>query len=229
MLKIVITIIVVIGGLALAATIGPLKSWLPSLSTPPQQTPQATLTQPPPPPPSPTLTQPPSTIPTPTTAIKKITRTFTEKELQDAVNALIPTINKSGQAKIDYMQVKLEQDRMLVSAKGQALGITAEMKDAKLRFNGKTISAEAEIVAMGIPTVMTGVAEIQCVDGKPRIELTSFTTTNAMALRFALGGSPKDKIAQMVNDAIVSRGLTILCRVESISIENAKLTLVYTQ
>ncbi len=43
----------------------------------------------------------------------------------------------------------------------------------------------------------------------------------------SLTGHPSP--GQMVNDAIVSKGLTILCRVESISIENSKLTLVYSR
>ncbi len=116
---------------------------------------------------------------------------------------------------------------MLVSAKGQAFGQQVETQNAEMHFSGKTISASGQLAAFGFTPTITAVAEIKCESGKPRIELTSFQSTGALFLRLA--GITQDKISQLINDAIVSRGLTILCDVESIRIENAKLVVVYNK
>ncbi len=159
--------------------------------------------------------------------MKKVVRTFTEKELQDTVNALLPTINQSGQAKVDFLQVKLDQDRMLVSAKGQALGQQAETTDMEVRFDVKKISATGQVTAFGFTPTLNAVAEIKCDAGKPGLDFSTFNLGNPLMLKMI--GLSTAKISEMINDAIVSKGLTILCKVESISVENSKLTLVFTR
>lgn len=116
---------------------------------------------------------------------------------------------------------------MLVSAKGKAMGIDAQTTDMEISFDGKTVSVEGQVLAMGFSPTLTAVAEIKCEGGKPGLELKSFHTSAALALK--LIGITPDDIFQKLNDAIVSRGLTVLCDVESISIRDAKLTLVFNK
>ena len=150
---------------------------------------------------------------------------FTEKELQDKVDEYIAAANQSGEAKIEYIRVKLEQDKMLVSAKGEALGYQAATEDLEVRFEGRTVFASGEVSAFQFTPTLTAEVEIKTESGKPSVEVKRFSLGNPLLLRML--GLSTAKIATIINDAIESRELQLPVDLESIRIEDSKLIVAY--
>ena len=145
---------------------------------------------------------------------------ITEEELQSKVDSLSDMVNQSGMAEVEYIRVKLEQDRMLVSAKGKAKGQQAETEDMVVRFEGRTVFVSGKVTVLGRSPTLTLRAEINCESGKPSVEVKEFKLGGILPLLKLMGlGLSEDKISVLINDAIESRGLRLPFDVESIRIE----------
>ncbi|MCD6452811.1 MAG: hypothetical protein J7K77_00730 [Dehalococcoidales bacterium] len=207
MTKLIIILPVALG-LVLAAIFTPASPWFQGEPPPPSD-----VTQPIPPPPA--EPSPPEN-----------TLIFSEEELQNRVNDLVRQANQSSQVAIDYLQVKLDEDRMLVSAKGDILGHHLETENLEVYFEARTVSASGKISALGgHPTLIANV-EINTEQGKPQVTVK----------RFRLGGLPlkllgisRDDIATTINQAIESRGLMLPVDLEDIRIEARQLIVQYKE
>jgi len=222
-----IIILAVVLAVALIAVFTPLIPWLGDTEPEPQPTPTPTTMPTPTSTPTPKPTSKPTSTPTPqptTAPPPDNTRIFTEEELQKIVDEYVEKANQSSSVNIEYINVKLEPDKMLISVKGEALGYQGETVDnIEVRFEGRTVYAEGTVKALGFTPVLKARAELKCEGGKPAVEVQSF----------ALGGLPlkmlgitKEKISGMINDVLESRGITFICEIESIRIEDNKLILV---
>jgi len=149
---------------------------------------------------------------------------FSEKELQDKMDELIDRANQSGEAEIEYIRVKLEEDRMLVSTKGEALGLSGETENLTVRFEGRTMFASGKVNAFGFNPTLTAEVEIYTEEGKPGVEVKSFKLG---ALPLKLLGLTEAKISEIINSAIESRGVELPAGLESIRIEDGELIVVY--
>ena len=108
-------ILVVVLALGAIAVFTPVIPWLTGRLLPVVETPQPTVTpaESPTAPPIEVEPSPPMEVPPPENTI-----IFSEEELQGALSKLIDMANQSEAAKIEYIRVKLEQDKMLLSAEG---------------------------------------------------------------------------------------------------------------
>lgn len=158
-LALLMLILVVVLMLVVTATFTPALPWLkvallPVVETPPPAASPAQLPQPTPPPQPTEPPQPVEASPPENTII------LSEEKLQGKLDALIGTANQSGAANIEYIRVKLEQDRMLLSAKGEAKGYHVETEDLEVRFEEKTVFVSGEVSAFGISPTVNMEAEI---------------------------------------------------------------------
>ncbi len=214
-------ILVVILALVVVVAFTPVIPWLKGALFPVVETPQPTTT------PAETPTAPPAVVePSPPPEISQPENTiiFSEEELQDKMDELINAANRSDAANIEYIRVKLEQDKMLVSVEGEALGYQVETKDLEVRFEGRTVFASGKVSALGFTPTLTAEVEINTEAGKPSVEVKRFRLG---ALPLALLGLSTDKISGLINDAIESRGLKLPVDLESIRIEDGKFILTY--
>jgi len=199
-------ILIVILALVVIAIFTPVIPWLKGTPLPVTETPQPT-------------TPPPIEISPPENTI-----IFSEEELQAKLDGLSDMINQSGKAKVEYIRVNLEQDKMLLSAEGEAMGHKVKTEGLEVRFEGKTVFVSGEVSAFGFTPMLTAEAEINCEEGKPSVEVERF---NLDSLPLVALGLSKEKISELINDAIESSGLKLPVDVESIRIEDGKLIVVY--
>lgn len=222
MFRLIVVLIVVLG-LVLIATLTPVIPWLSGVFGLAEETPQPVVTpiEPTQPaePTQPTELPQPAEIPPP-----ENTLIFSEKELQDKVDGLVDKANQSGKAKIEYIRVKLEQDKMLVSAKGEALGYQGETENLTVRFEERTASISGKVSTFGLSLTLTAEVEIHTEEGKPSVEVKRFELG---ALPLTMLGLTEAKISGIINDAIESRELKLPVDLESIRIEDGKLIVVY--
>jgi len=218
-----IVILIAVLGLALAAIFTPVIPWLSGVFGLGEETPQPVVT--PIEPPKPAEPSQPTELPQPVEIPpQENTFIFSEKELQDRVDELVDKANQSGAAKIEYMRVKLEQDRMLVSAKGEALGYQGETENLTVRFEERTVFVSGQVSAFGFTPMLTAEVEINTEEGKPSVEVKRFKLG---ALPLTMLGLTEAKISGIINNAIESRGLKLPVDLESIRIEEGKLIVVY--
>ncbi len=215
-------ILMVVSGLVIITAFTPVIPWLRGVIFSVVETPQPTVTptESPTAPPAEVEPSPPEEVSQPENAI-----IISEEELQSKVDGLINMANQSGAAKIEYIRVKLEQDRMLVSAKGEAMGREAETEDMEVRFEGKTVFASGKVRSSGLSLTLTAEAEINTEAGKPSVEVERFSLGNPLVLK--MFGLSRAKVSGIINDAIESRGLKLPVDLESIRIEDGKLIVVY--
>ena len=145
------------------------------------------------------------------------------------VNGLIEKANQTGSANLTYIRVRLEQDSMLVSAKGEALGFQAETaEDMEVRFEGRTVFASGKVNIYGFAPMLVTEIELNCQTGKPAVDVKTFELGNVLPLLKMMGiPISKEKIAGMINSTLESSGLIFICNLESIRIEDGKLILTY--
>ena len=208
-------ILIVILALVVIAIFTPVIPWLTGTLFPVEETPQSTT--------PPMVVEPPPPIeilPPENTFI------FSEEELQGMLDRLCDMVNQSDAAKVEYIRVKLEQDRMLLSAKGEAKGYQAETEDLEIWFEGKTVFASGEVSAFGFSPTLTAEAEVNCESGKPSVEVSEFKLDG---LALDILGLPKDKISGLINDAIEAAGIEVPVDLDSIRIEGGKLIVVYKE
>ncbi len=206
-------ILIVILAVVVIATFTPVIPWL-TAQLPIAETPQPTV----PPTELPTVPPPMEISPPENTII------LSEEELQVKVNELIDMANQSGKARVEYIRVKLEQDRMLLSAEGEAMGHKARTEALEIRFEGKAVFVSGNVSALGLSLMLTAEAEINCEAGKPSVEVSEFKLG---ALPLAALGLSKDKISELINDAIEAAEIEVPVDLESIRIEDEKLIVVY--
>jgi len=151
---------------------------------------------------------------------------FSEKELQDMVDELVDRVNQSGKAEIESIRVRLEQDRMLVSIKGEAFDNRVETEDMEIRFEDRTMFASGKASAFGLTTTLTAEVDINSEAGKLSVEVKTFKLG---ALPLSMLGLSGDKISATINDLIESRELTLPFDLESIRIEDGKLIIQYEE
>ncbi len=149
---------------------------------------------------------------------------FSEEELQSALDRLSDMVNQSDAAKVEYIRVKLEQDRMLLSAEGEARDYKLKTEDLEVRFEEKTVFVSGEVSALGLSLPLTAEAEINCESGKPSVEVSEF---NLGGLPLAALGLSEDKISELINDAIEAAEIEVPVDLEGIRIEDGKLIVVY--
>ena len=221
-LVLLMVILIVVLVLVVTATFTPALPWLkgtllpivetPQPAVPPAQSPQPTAPPQPTEPPQPVEISPPEN-----------TIILSEEKLQSKLDELISTANQSGTANIEYIRVKLEQDRMLVSTRGEARGYHVETEDLEVRFEEKTVFVSGKVSAFGLSPTVNIEAEINCESGKPSVEVKKFSP----GLPLMVLGLSKDKISGLINDAIEAAGIEVPVDLESISIEDGKLIMVY--
>ncbi len=214
-----LTAIFVVLGLVLVLSATPAMPWLreklfPEESATPTISPVAMIT--------PEVSPPSTPQATATPVISKVL-SFSEAELQAKVDELANILNSSTSAKVEYLQVKLEPDRMLVSAKGQAKGLEAQTEDLELRFQGRTVFVAGTLTASGFSVTPRAEIEIITEAGKPSIAVKKLT--GILPLKFLLG-IDESKVTGLVNGLIQSRNVTLPFDIESISIENARLVII---
>lgn len=217
--RLMVILIVVLALVAIAA-FTPVIPWLTGRLVPVAEAPQPTTT------PAELPTVPPPTVPpaevepSPPDNIM----VFSEEKLQGALDRLSDMVNQSDAAKVEYIRVKLEQDRMLVSAEGEAMGHKARTEDLEVSFEGKTVFVSGNVSAFGFSPTLTAEVEINCESGKPSVEVKRFKLG---ALPLVILGLSKDKISGIINDAIEAVGIEVPVDLESIRIEDGKLIVVY--
>ncbi len=222
-------ILIVILALVAIATLTPVIPWLtgalfpvvetPQPVTPPAESPVTPPAESPAAPPTAVEPSPPVEISPPENAI-----IFSEEKLQSALDRLSVMVNQSDVARVEYIRVKLEQDKMLLSAKGEAIGNQVETDDLEVRFEGRTVFAEGEVSALGLSLPFTAEAEINYEAGRPSVEVSKF---NLGGLPLAFLGLSEDKISELINDAIEAAEIEVPVDLESIRIEDGKLIIVY--
>ncbi len=212
-------ILIAVLGLVLIAIFTPAIPWLTGVLSPTEEPPQPSVT----PTELPQSTEPPQPV---EISLQENALTLSEKELQDKVDKLIDMANQSGEAKIEYIRVKLEQDKMLISAEGEVRGYKGKTEDLVVRFEGRTVFASGKVSAFGLSPTLTATVEIDTEAGKPSVEVKSFKLGVWAISRFGLS---KDKISEIINDAIESGGLKLPVDLESIRIEDGKIIVVYKQ
>jgi hypothetical protein len=147
------------------------------------------------------------------------TLSFSEQELQNMSKQLMAMVNNNGKANVSNMNIKLEPDKILISASGQAMGISAEAENLAVSFTGRTVTVEGDVKAYNLKPKLTLIADINTVSGKPVVEVK----------RFRLGGLPMtmlnlspERVASIINSNIESRGLKLPSDLESISIKTSE-------
>ena len=220
-LVLLMVILIVVLVLVVTATFTPALPWLKVALLPVVETPQPAV------PPAQSPTVPPIEIElSPPVEISPPENTIilSEEKLQSKLDELISTANQSGTANIEYIRVKLEQDRMLVSTRGEARGYHVETEDLEVRFEEKTVFVSGKVSAFGLRPTVNIEAEINYESGKPSVEVKRFKLG---ALPLTILGLSKDKISGLINDAIEAAGIEVPVDLESISIEDGKLIMVY--
>lgn len=208
-------ILIVVLALVVIAAFTPVIPWLTGTLVPVVETPQPTTT------PAESPTVPPTEV---EPAPLENTIIFSEEELQSALDRLSDMVNQSDAAKVEYIRVKPEQDRMLLSAEGEARGYKLKTEDLEVRFGEKTVFVSGEVSALGLSLPLTAEAEINCESGKPSVEVSEF---NLGGLPLAALGLSEDKISELINDAIEAAEIEVPVDLESIRIEDGKLIVVY--
>ncbi len=228
-----IGILMVVLGLAIIAAFTPVIPWLTGFLGPVVETPQPAITPAESPTVSSTEVEPSSPVsstevePSSPVEISQPENTIilSEEELQSKLDGLRGTANQSGVANIEYIRVKLEQDKMLLSVKGEAGGYKAEAEDLEIRFEGRTVFASGKVTALGLSPTLTAEAEVSCEAGKPSVEVKKFGLD--IGLPLSVLGLSKDKISGLINGAIEAAGIEVPVELESIRIEDGKLIVVY--
>ena len=104
------------------------------------------------------------------------------------------------------------------------LGLKVETEDLKGWFEGKMAFVSGEVSVLGLSLTLIVEAEVNYESGKPSVEVKEFGLGN---LPLALLGLSKDKISELINDAIETTGIEVPVDLESIRIEDEKLIVVY--
>ena len=224
-----VVVLVVIVAVAAIAIYSPLISW--PFGAGNNEKPPGTATLPAPGPgpviaPLPPVAEPEVIPPIESEMENKIV--LTGEELQSKLGGLVERLNQSSDMKLEDLSVKLYSDRMLVSTAGLVFGMQMDIEDLDVTFDGKTILATGPVNAAGFTPTLTAKVDINTVDGKPSIEVTEFKLGAAGPLLSMLGIT-KEKITQMVNSNIDSRGIKLSYDVERISIEGGKLIIEYSK
>ena len=197
--------------LVVIATCTPVIPWLTGVLLPIVETPQSTAL--------PVESSPLIEIP-----LQENTIVFSEEELQSKLDRLSDMVHQSGAVKIEYIRLKLEQDRMVVSVEGEAMSHKVKTEDMEIRFEGKTAFASGKVSVFGFTPTLTAEAEINYESGKPSVEVEKFKLG---VLPLGILGLSKDKISGLINDAIEAAGIEVPVDLESIRIEDGKLIMVY--
>jgi len=208
-------ILIVVLALVAIAAFTPVIPWLTGTRVPVAEAPQPTTT------PAESPTVPPAEV-EPLPLENAII--FSEEELQSALDRLSDMVSQSDAAKVEYIRVKLEQDRMLLSAEGEARDYKLKTEDLEVRFEEKTVFVSGEVSALGISLPLTAEAEINCESGKLSVEVSEF---NLSGLPLAALGLSEDKISELINDAIEAAEIEVPVDLEGIRIEDGKLIVVY--
>jgi len=209
-------ILIVVLALVVIAVFTLVIPWLTGTQVPVAEAPQPTTT------PAESPTAPPAEV-EPSPPPENI-MVFSEEELQGALDRLSDMVNQSDAAKVEYIRVKLEQDRMLLSAEGEARDYKLKTEDLEVRFEEKTVFVSGEVSALGLSLPLTAEAEINCESGKPSVEVSEF---NLSGLPLAALGLSEDKISELINDAIEAADIEVPVDLEGIRIEDGKLIVVY--
>ena len=208
-------ILIVVLALVAIAAFTPVIPWLTGRLVPVAEAPQPTT------PPAESPTVPPAEV---EPAPLENTIIFSEEELQSALDRLSDMVNQSDAAEVEYIRVKLEQDRMLLSAEGEVRDYKLKTEDLEVRFEEKTVFVSGEVSALGFSLPLTAEAEINCESGKPSVEVSEF---NLGGLPLAALGLSEDKISELINDAIEAAEIEVPVDLEGIRIEDGKLIVVY--
>ena len=218
-LRLMVILIVVLALVAIAVFTLVIP-WLTGTQVPVAEAPQPVTT------PAESPTVPPPTVPPAEVEPLPLENAiiFSEEELQSALDRLSDMVNQSDAAEVEYLRVKLEQDRMLLSAEGEARDYKLKTEDLEVRFEEKTVFVSGEVSALGLSLPLTAEAEINCESGKPSVEVSEF---NLSGLPLAALGLSEDKISELINDAIEAADIEVPVDLEGIRIEDGKLIVVY--
>jgi len=213
-------ILIVVLALVAIAAFTPVIPWLTGTRVPVAEAPQPATT------PAESSTVPPPTVPPAEVEPLPLENAiiFSEEELRSALDRLSDMVSQSDAAKVEYIRVKLEQDRMLLSAEGEARDYKLKTEDLEVRFEEKTVFVSGEVSALGLSLPLTAEAEINCESGKPSVEVSEF---NLGGLPLAALGLSEDKISELINDAIEAAEIEAPVDLEGIRIEDGKLIVVY--
>jgi len=176
-------------------------------------------------PPEPPVAPPIGPTPPVSPATPKIL-VYTEAELQEIISRLVPMLNGSGKGNIEYLNVKLDQGRMLISARGNAMGYQAETENLEITFAGLTVSVRGKVKAMRYETALALILDIITRDGKPAITMKEFNM-GSLGLVLNMLGYSKEKIQNIINSSIESGAWKLPLDLQSISIQDGKLTIGY--
>ncbi|MFC1909822.1 hypothetical protein ACFLXC_00830 [Chloroflexota bacterium] len=150
--------------------------------------------------------------------------TLSEKQIQDKLESLVGAANRSADFNLKAMDISLEQDRMLISTSGTAMGIQAEMENLEVKFEGKKVYATGPVKAFGISPTLVLEANVETVNGTTVVEVTRFRLG---ALPLTLLDLSEDKITEIINNNIKSRNIKLSKELESLAIEDGKLVIYY--
>ncbi|MFC2017493.1 hypothetical protein ACFLUD_03675 [Chloroflexota bacterium] len=225
-------ILAVVLALVVIAVFTPVVPWLKGALSPIVETPQPTITPVEPPSAPPAVVEPPPPVVEPPPPVESSepenTIILSEEELQDIVDALTATANRSDTVNIEYVRVRLDQDKMLVSAEGEAMGRHVETKDMEVRFVGRTMFVSGNVSALGFTPTLIAEVEISSEEGKPSVDVKRFKLGGVLLLLKMMGvGLSADKISGLINDTIEASGLKLPFDVESIRIEDGKLIITH--
>lgn len=147
---------------------------------------------------------------------------YTEAQLQNMFMQFAGQFAGSDKVSVDEITVKLDGDRMLVSGRGKALGLTASTEDMVVTVNGRTVTAEGVAKISKYTPAVKIIFDITTQEGKPVIEIKYLKVPPIIKLLVSIS---EEKIASMVNGTIESRGWTLPFDIESVRIEDSKMIL----
>jgi len=151
---------------------------------------------------------------------------ISEKELQEKLGVFVEKANQSGKAGVDYMEVKLEQDRMIISAGGTYQGLQAQVDDMEVHFEGMTIFATGNLKNGHLRFPLTTEIRINTDDDILTADVVKFELGGGASVLFKMLGLSKTKISEMVN-GVISKVPELTSGLKSISIEDGKLIVEY--
>ncbi len=144
--------------------------------------------------------------------------TFTEQEIASMIDEITSKTNLP--VEVDYVQIHLYQDRMLVSGQGEALGIKAKTEGIEVWFEDNRVFASGEVDISGGKVKMKVEAQIDFDQGKPCVEIQKIQA-GILPIPYVL----KNRLTTLINSAIEDIGLRFPVEINSIYIKDGKLIL----
>ena len=141
-------------------------------------------------------------------------------------NQFVRTANSSGQANIEYLNMKLGQDRMLVSIKGRVLDYSVETENMEVRFVGRMAYATGKLKASVIQVQLVLEVDITTIGGKTGITIKKLNM-GIMTPLLSASGFTQEKIQSLIDSTIESSGWKLAFDLQSIRIQDGKMIIEY--